>query len=122
MDSQLQIFSDNLKNLKLYPIWSSKRHLYIIQYRKYINDFITPHHKLLRDLWRKRTCECKCGMIVSCQSFQNHKKSKKHINFINNIPPTPDKIICECGGKYLRKNNIQHFNTKKHLLFLQNKE
>ena len=122
MDSQLKIYSDNLSNLTEYPIWSFKRHLYIIEYRKFIKDFDTSPKRLLRDLWRKRTCVCECGFTTTNQNLQHHKSSKKHFKLLNNTPTNPDKVICECGGKYIRKNITQHYNTKKHLLFHKNKE
>ena len=118
---QEQIYSDNLSNLKLYPLWSLKRHQYIIKYREYKNDFITPVCVLINNLWRIRSCVCMCGFITTNQNLQKLKRSRKHLlKLANKEPMLPnDKITCECGGKYTQKNKLQHFKTKKHLLFLK---
>jgi hypothetical protein len=51
------------------------------------------------------------------QNLQKHKKSKKHLNKLENKEKV-EKVSCECGGKYTIKNKMRHCNTKKHLLFL----
>lgn len=31
-----------------------------------------------------------------------------------------EKIVCECGGHYLKCNYVRHLNSKKHLIYLTN--
>lgn len=31
-----------------------------------------------------------------------------------------EKIVCECGGNYLKCNYVRHLNSKKHLIYLIN--
>lgn len=43
------------------------------------------------------------------------RKAKKYKE--DNKEKYNEKIICECGGKYLRRHKSTHLKTKKHLLY-----
>jgi len=55
--------------------------------------------------------------FVLCR-WCNHLDNWKKETMINR----EDKFVCECGGKYIRKNKHQHFRTKKHQDFILNKK
>ena len=57
------------------------------------------------------------------QKFYNdtfYKKNKDKI-LLNHKDKLYEKIMCDCGGYYLINNKNIHLRTKKHQLFINNK-
>ena len=53
-----------------------------------VNEFMNEYYKKNKDkLSEKVTCEC--GSICRKDGFSDHKKTKKHIDFINNQNSNP---------------------------------
>ena len=57
---------------------------------------------------------CICGAVhLSCNT-ERHLKSRMHLNFLNDpmevriiIPKKERKITCECGSKYVFRNDMR---------------
>lgn len=68
--------------------------------------------------------KCECGSIVSKKHLAVHKKTKKHIKFIENnqtyisIKPN-EKITCKCGSIVSKKGIAKHMRTHIHLSNMQ---
>jgi hypothetical protein len=57
---------------------------------------------------------CECGESIYEYNYTRHLQSKKHINFLNDplqvriiIPKKERKITCECGSKYVFRNDVR---------------
>jgi len=78
------------------------------------------------DLRNVDIIQCECGASISRKDlYKNHLKSKKHINFINNIvfqtnPQTSISTLCICNGRISSSNKTRHLKSIKHQQYLQN--
>lgn len=76
---------------------------------KYIVYYIMNQDLELQDDQMK----CICGVVHKKFSIYGHLKSKKHLNFVNNVPEIigarkneKRQITCECGSKYKFKSQL----------------
>ena len=49
-------------------------------------------------------------------------KIQKHNFYIKNKQKLHEKFSCECGGKYLHNNRLQHFKSQKHLKYIKDSQ
>ena len=62
--------------------------------------------------------------VSSKKNYQNNKEIRKEYQKTyneNNKEKINEKFNCECGGKYTHKNKLQHFKTKLHQDYLNEK-
>jgi len=71
---------------------------------------------------------CECGCEVTRGQISTHKKTKKHLEFIelvqnkDNIKAdTIDKVVCECGYQVVKKDDglARHKKSKKHIRLME---
>ena len=66
---------------------------------------------------------CPCGGHYSFSSRSTHFKNLMHLTHIENpdlvLTRISTRTVCPCGGYYCTpKNKLKHYNTKKHLEYL----
>jgi len=54
------------------------------EYREYHKKWYETNKNKINDEKRKEKINCECGSVVRKSDIARHKKSKKHINFVNN--------------------------------------
>jgi hypothetical protein len=80
--------------------------------------------------------DCKCGSKITQKDI--HERTKKHRDYINNVPTVPlsnacyssryyekhrnDRYICECGKEGKAHSLKQHLTSRQHRNFLDGKE
>ena len=73
----------------------------------------------------KNTCECGC--VISHDQLARHRKTKKHIDLMNNKNENQikhiviEKFTCECGCVICHGDKSRHRKTKKHIDLMNNK-
>ncbi|ARF11755.1 hypothetical protein Klosneuvirus_2_191 [Klosneuvirus KNV1] len=64
---------------------------------------------------------CECGMKVNRNCMSRHKRTKKHLDIINNTVNDKDKIECECGCKIYKGTLNRHKRLAKHVKLMNEK-
>ena len=75
----------------------------------------------------KEKITCECGSILRKTDLERHKRSKRHLYFLEHgkFPEIKGKaILCQCEcGLTLRKDDLaRHKKTKKHLTFVESQK
>ena len=62
---------------------------------------------------------CECGCQFRRDYLAKHKKTKKHLDFVQN-KDTIDKVVCKCGCQVGRKYDLaKHTKTQKHIRLME---
>lgn len=68
---------------------------------------------------------CECGSTVVANALIQHRRSRKHILFINGIDDTsvsktkPKKLECPCGSIILPASRYNHIHSRRHKAWLE---
>lgn len=101
---------------KLDPEFQEKQRIYRKKYNKENKELIKEK--------KGKTVFCECGGSYDTRSMHTHKKSKKHLFFIEYGVKSENvknhSIECDCGGSYLaRYKNQNNYFFKRHSKTLQ---
>ena len=103
------------------------------EYRENNKDYINKYNKQWRTNndeynkeYKKEKIACDCGCIVARSDLAKHKRTQKHIEFIelvqnkDNIKAnTIDKVVCECGCQIRRGGLSTHKKKQKHIKLME---
>ena len=74
----------------------------------------------------KEKITCECGSILRKTDLERHKRSKRHLYFLEHgkFPEikAKEKITCDCGSIVTKPKLERHKKTKKHLTFVESQK
>ena len=104
-----------------YPCVNKQRPYYQGNGRKERNRVIDNIYKEKnREILNKKKIEkitCECGLMVCRSAISSHRKTKKHLDFVNHgVKPSfkQPRYICECGSITGKYDLHKHKKSKKH--------
>lgn len=69
---------------------------------------------LLKKCSEKILCDT-CNEHISKAHFSDHKKTKKHLSLLGQIPEKKQIVKCDCGASVIKNSLSRHKKTKKHI-------